>query len=60
MVVELMNDGSHKIRLVYEKGCMGQLQVEKDEDGFEEEVFFSISANEARQIIKGLQDYIGE
>jgi len=55
-----MNDGSHEIKLVYEKGRLGQLQVKKDEDGFEEEVFFSISANEARQIIKGLQDYICE
>ncbi len=60
MVVELMNDGSHKIKLVYEKGRLGQLQVEKDEDGFEEDIFFSISATEARQIIKGLTEYIGE
>ena len=58
MKVELMDDGQNSINLVYAKGRMAQLQIIKDEDGFEEEVFFSVSVNEAKQIIKGLSEYI--
>lgn len=58
MKFELMNDGAHKIELVYKNGCIAQMQVTKNENGFEEEIFFNISKNEARQIIEGFQQYI--
>jgi hypothetical protein len=58
MKIELMNDENHKIELVFEKGNVAQIQVEKYEDGFEYDIFFPISKNEAEQMIIGLTEYI--